>query len=132
MTVVDMGDLPESKVSIPESSELARRWPPAVITHTRWRQPEGVFTPKTRVFFCCGNSAADISKFHTFRWDPLADEALDSGGSEKLGPLGPIHTKDARFFCCGNSAADISKSHTFKWGPSADEVLDASRSSPTE
>ena len=28
-----MGDLPESKVSIPELSELARRWPPAVITH---------------------------------------------------------------------------------------------------
>ena len=40
VTVVDMGDLPESKVSIPELSELARRWPPAVITHMRWRQPE--------------------------------------------------------------------------------------------
>ena len=40
VTVVDMGDLPESKVSIPELSELARRWPPAVITHMWWRQPE--------------------------------------------------------------------------------------------
>ena len=40
VTVVDMGDLPESKVSIPELSELACRWPPAVITHMRWRQPE--------------------------------------------------------------------------------------------
>ena len=40
VTVVDMGDLPESLVSIPELSELARRWPPAVITHMRWRQPE--------------------------------------------------------------------------------------------
>ena len=40
VTVVDMGDLLESKVSIPELSELARRWPPAVITHMRWRQPE--------------------------------------------------------------------------------------------
>ena len=40
VTVVDMGDLPESEVSIPELSELARRWPPAVITHMRWRQPE--------------------------------------------------------------------------------------------
>ena len=40
MTVVDKGDLPESKVSIPELSELAHRWPPAVITHMRWRQPE--------------------------------------------------------------------------------------------
>ena len=34
--VVDMGDLPESKISIPELSELAHRWPPAVITHMRW------------------------------------------------------------------------------------------------
>ena len=40
VTVVDMGDLPESKVSIPELLELACRWPPAVITHMRWRQPE--------------------------------------------------------------------------------------------
>ena len=31
--VVDMGDLPESQVSMPELSELARRRPPAVITH---------------------------------------------------------------------------------------------------
>ena len=30
------------------------------------------------------------------------------GVNRPLGPLGPIHTKDARFFCCGNSAADIS------------------------
>ena len=36
VTVVDMGDLPESQVSMPELSELARRWPPAVITHMRW------------------------------------------------------------------------------------------------
>ena len=35
-----MGDLPESKVSILELSELARRWPLAVITHMLWRQPE--------------------------------------------------------------------------------------------
>ena len=40
VTVVDMGDLPESQVYIPELSELARRWPPPVITHMRWRQPE--------------------------------------------------------------------------------------------
>ena len=31
MTVVDMGDLPESEVLIPELSDLARNWPPAVI-----------------------------------------------------------------------------------------------------
>ena len=35
-----MGDLPESKVSIPELSELAKKWPLAVIAHMRWRQPE--------------------------------------------------------------------------------------------
>ena len=40
VTVVDMGDLPESEVSIPELSDLTRKWPPAVIAHMRWRQPE--------------------------------------------------------------------------------------------
>ena len=40
VTVVDMGDLPESEVSIPELSDLAKKWPPAVIVHMRWRQPE--------------------------------------------------------------------------------------------
>ena len=36
LTVVDMGDLPESEVSMPELSELTRKWPPAVIAHMRW------------------------------------------------------------------------------------------------
>ena len=40
VTVVDMGDLPESHVSIPDLSELAHKWHPAVINHMRWRQPE--------------------------------------------------------------------------------------------
>ena len=40
VTVVDMGDLPESHVSIPELSELAHKWPPAVLNHMRWQQPE--------------------------------------------------------------------------------------------
>ena len=40
VTVVDMGDLPESEVSIPELSDLTRIWPPAVIAHMRWRQLE--------------------------------------------------------------------------------------------
>ena len=31
-----MGDLPES----PELSELAHKWPPAVINHMRWPQTE--------------------------------------------------------------------------------------------
>ena len=38
VTVVNMGDLTESKVSIPELSELACRWPPAVIMHMQWRR----------------------------------------------------------------------------------------------
>ena len=155
---------------------------------------KGLFTPKTRVFFGCGNSAADISKphtfkwgtladdvffvgelhaasktssangshlnvwdfdisaaefpqqkkradiskSHTFKWGPLADDVLDvawnslTGKNTKRPLLGPIHTKDARFFCCGNSAADISKPHTFKWDPLAEDVLEAAWSSPTE
>ena len=40
VTIVDMGDLPESQVSIPELLELVHKWPPAVINHMRWRQPE--------------------------------------------------------------------------------------------
>ena len=40
VTVVDMGDLPESHVSIPELSELAHKWPPEVINYMRWRQLE--------------------------------------------------------------------------------------------
>ena len=38
--VIDMGDLPESEVSIPELSDLTGKWPAAVIAHMRWRQPE--------------------------------------------------------------------------------------------
>ena len=50
----------------------------------------GLFTPVNRLrpihtkdvrFFCCGNSAADISKPHTFKWDPLADEVLEAAWS---------------------------------------------------
>ena len=40
VTVVDMGDLPESHVSIPELSELAHKLPPTAINHMRSRQPE--------------------------------------------------------------------------------------------
>ena len=36
-------------------------------------------TYKTHVFICCGNAAADISKPHTFKWGPLADDVLDDG-----------------------------------------------------
>ena len=39
---------------------------------------KGLLTPQTRVFFCCGNSAADISKPHTFKWGTLADDVFPS------------------------------------------------------
>ena len=40
VTIVDMGDVPESSVSIPELSTLRQKWPPAVISHMGWRQQE--------------------------------------------------------------------------------------------
>ena len=40
ITVVDMGELPESEISIPELSDLTRKWPQALIAHMRWQQPE--------------------------------------------------------------------------------------------
>ena len=33
VTIVDIGDLPESHVSLPELSDLMHKWPPAVINH---------------------------------------------------------------------------------------------------
>ena len=70
-------------------------------------RPSGPIHTKDARFVCCGNSAADISKSHTSKWDPLADEVLEAA------------------CCCGNSATDISKPHTFKWDPLADDVLKA-------
>ena len=40
VTIVDMGDVPESSISIPELSMLSQQWPPAVIGHMEWRQQE--------------------------------------------------------------------------------------------
>ena len=40
VTVVDKDDLQESHVSMPELSELAHKWPLAMINHMRWRQRE--------------------------------------------------------------------------------------------
>ena len=40
VTIVDMGDVPESSISIPELSTLSQQWPPAVISHFGWRQQE--------------------------------------------------------------------------------------------
>ena len=40
VTIVDMGDVPESSISIPELSTLTQQWPPAVISHMGWRQQE--------------------------------------------------------------------------------------------
>ena len=40
VTIVDMGDVPESHISLPELSTLIQQWPPAVINHMGWRQRE--------------------------------------------------------------------------------------------
>ena len=40
VTLVDMGDVPESSVSIPELSSLRQLWPPAVLGHMVWLQQE--------------------------------------------------------------------------------------------
>ena len=40
VTIVDMGELPESHVSMPELLELMHKWPPVVINHMMWRQRE--------------------------------------------------------------------------------------------
>ena len=40
VTIVDMGDVPELSVSIPDLSSLSQQWPPAVISHMGWRQQE--------------------------------------------------------------------------------------------
>ena len=38
--IVDMGDVSESHISLPELSTLSQQWPPAVISHMGWRQQE--------------------------------------------------------------------------------------------
>ena len=38
----------------------------------------GAMQTKDARFFCCRNSDADISKPHTFKWGPLADEFLNT------------------------------------------------------
>ena len=40
VTLIDMGDVPESSVSIPELSLLRQQWPPAVFSHMVWLQHE--------------------------------------------------------------------------------------------
>ena len=40
VTIIDMGEVPESSVSIPELSALSQQWPPAIISHMGWRQKE--------------------------------------------------------------------------------------------
>ena len=40
VTIVDMGDVQESHISLPELSTLSQQWPPTVISHMGWRQQE--------------------------------------------------------------------------------------------
>ena len=45
----------------------------------------GLIHTKDARFVCYGNSAADISKSHTFKWDPLTDEVCDAAWSSPTG-----------------------------------------------
>ena len=40
VAIVDMGDLPESSVSLPELSVLCEQWPPVVFRHMVWLQQD--------------------------------------------------------------------------------------------
>ena len=40
VTIVDMGDLPESSVSLKELSVLRQQWPPAILRHMVWLQQD--------------------------------------------------------------------------------------------
>ena len=61
VTVVDMGDMPESHVSITELSDLTNKWPPAVINHMLTsRQSDN---PGSRMTFCC--SAISACRWYT-------------------------------------------------------------------
>ena len=40
VTIVDMGDLPESSVSLKELSMLRQQWPPAILRHMVWLQQD--------------------------------------------------------------------------------------------
>ena len=76
-------------------------------------------------------SSANVPHLNVWDFDISAAEFPQQkkthvfGVNRPLGPLGPIHTKNARLFGCGYSAADISKPHAFKWDPLADDVLEA-------
>ena len=41
-------------------------------------RPLGPIHTKNARLFGCGYSAADISKPHAFKWDPLADDVLEA------------------------------------------------------
>ena len=40
VTIVDMGDVPESSVSLQELSLLRQQWPPAILRHMVWLQQD--------------------------------------------------------------------------------------------
>ena len=40
VTIVEMGDLPESSVSLNELSMLRQQWPPAILRHMVWLQQD--------------------------------------------------------------------------------------------
>ena len=40
VTMVNIKNVPESSICIPELSTLSQQWPPVVISHMGWRQQE--------------------------------------------------------------------------------------------
>ena len=79
VTIVDMGDVPESSVSIPELSMLCQQWPPAVLSQMVWLQQEleGMHAEakqrfrqtRPRVFTAAhGLSATCIDMWRSFTW----------------------------------------------------------------
>ena len=71
VTIVDMGDVPESSVSTPELSSLRQQWPSAVLSHMVWLQQELEGMRKTQPSSCvyCGrwtkcDMYQHVAKFH--------------------------------------------------------------------
>ena len=71
VTIVDMGDVPESSVSLQELSLLRQQWPPAVLRHMVWLQQDlEVMCAEDKKWFrqtrpsSCVYCGTCIGKFH--------------------------------------------------------------------
>ena len=75
VTIFDMGEVPESSVSIPELSALSQQWPPAVISHMGWRQKELCFARYLNcghlviMWLCVSSYVVHHLHFWSLYWD---------------------------------------------------------------